>query len=163
MSSRTMLGLALYLENFADKIRFHESFPPYGYDGVRRALCHPGSKGCKTATKYAFNTSDAITNVLPLLNATHVFAQTGWMQKDIGCALAEIERTRGIRGFYITHTNTQMSATPKLGCGLTSSRVLDRVAATPPPYPRTWFWDNLHVLSILNEHYNDMLWHAIQD
>ena len=53
--------------------------------------------------------------------------------------------------------------TPKLGCGLTSSRVLDRVAATPPPYPRTWFWDNLHVLSILNEHYNDMLWHAIQD
>ena len=69
----------------------------------------------------------------------------------------------GIRGFYITHTNNQMSATPKLGCGLTSSRVLDRVAATPPPYPRTWFWDNLHVLSILNEHYNDMLWHAIQD
>jgi len=54
-------------------------------------------------------------------------------------------------------------STPKLGCGLTSSRVLDRVAATPPPYPRTWFWDNLHVLSILNEHYNDMLWHAIQD
>ena len=150
-----------YLENFADKIRFHEGFPPYGDHG--RAPCDPGSEGCNKPAKYAFNTSDAITNVLPLLKATHVFAQTGWMQKDIGCALAEIERTRGIRGFYITHTNTQMSATPKLGCGLTSSRVLDRVAATPPPYPRTWFWDNLHVLSILNEHYNDMLWHAIQD
>jgi hypothetical protein len=56
-----------------------------------------------------------------------------------------------------------LSATPKLGCGLNSSRVLDRLAATPRPYPRNWFWDGLHVISILNAHYNDLLLHAIQE
>ena len=148
-----------YLENFVDMVRFHPGFPPRGYHG--RAPCKAG--GCNTATNHVFNTEDTIANVLPRLNATHVFAQTGWKQDDIGCALAEIERTRGIRGFYITHTNEALSATPKLGCGLNSSRVLDRLAATTGPYPSYWFWDGLHVLSILNAHYNGLLLHAIQE
>ena len=148
-----------FLENFVDLVRFHHGFPPYGYNGS--APCDAGS--CGTKAKYAFNTADAIREVVPLLNATHVFAQTGWKQEDIGCSLVELERTRGIYGFYITHTGGNYGPAPKLGCGLGSARVLDRLSATSTtPFPRNWLWDKLHVLGILNQHYNELLLHAIQ-
>ena len=158
-----------FLENFVDLVRFHQGFPPYGYNG--RAPCDAGS--CGTKAKYAFNTADAVREVVPLLKATHVFAQTGWKHLeakegfnrtvlDIGCTLVELERTRGIRGFYITHTDGKKGPTPKLGCGLDSARVLDRLTATTTPFPRNWLWDKQHVLGILNQHYNELLLHAIQ-
>jgi len=125
---------------------------------ARDAFAPSEPAGCGKK-KHVFNTTDAISKVVPLLNATHLFAQTGWLQKDIGCALAELEQRHGIKGFYMTHPNALLSPTPALGCGLGASRILDRVVAAP--YPLTWFWDKLHALSILNRHFNELLLRAV--
>eukprot|EP00532_Pseudo-nitzschia_australis_P008102 CAMPEP_0168176172 /NCGR_PEP_ID=MMETSP0139_2-20121125/7607_1 /TAXON_ID=44445 /ORGANISM="Pseudo-nitzschia australis, Strain 10249 10 AB" /LENGTH=459 /DNA_ID=CAMNT_0008094795 /DNA_START=144 /DNA_END=1523 /DNA_ORIENTATION=- len=115
--------------------------------------CEPGNCGLENRTNvFEGNLNATLYDVVPKLNATHVFASSGWLFRDYSCHLKEFRKHHpNIQAYMITHP-TKFS-TAILKC---DSDLIDRSVVTlgVPPY---WFWDRGHVLGILNEEYNHRL------
>ena len=66
----------------------------------------------------------------------------------------------GLKAYYLTHPETKY-LTPALGCDA-KNRIFDRLSPATG-VPAHWFWDGLHVLSILNRHFNLMLLETVRE
>ncbi|KAL7521505.1 hypothetical protein ACHAWX_006182 [Stephanocyclus meneghinianus] len=155
----------VFLSNFVDTISMNENFPPYSpfYNQPKR--CHPGKCGRwgdgDSTDAWRGNLNATLWEVLPRLNATHVFVNLGWdrtfnHESEFSCALNKFATHHpGIKVTYMSHPRGKGAFfdAAALKC---SVDVLDRYTLTKN-VPRAWYWDELHVLSILNEEFNRQL------
>ena len=103
-----------------------------------------------------------------MLDATHVFINLGWehlfdinYQSEFSCLIRDFERQNPhIKVFLISHPAHRPwlmepgSFDPtQFKCDI---NVLDR-AVISKDVPAEWYWDNNHVLSILNEEFNHQM------
>ena len=105
-----------------------------------------------------------LRHILPRLNTTHAFVNVGWEKapgQEISCELQEFEESHPeIKTFMISNApyrnnveNPSVSFDPKsLKC---NSNFLDRTTMNKI-VPSAWYWDKVHVSSILNEAYNHL-------
>jgi hypothetical protein len=96
--------------------------------------------------------------MLSSLNATHVFANTGWTDTaSFACDLQHYGATTGVKTTFMTHfasLRKKDTIWPTLAC---NASVLDRITPTTG-IPSSWFvHDGVHALSIVNEEVNHML------
>jgi hypothetical protein len=169
-----------YLQNFQDSVKFHSEFPPlspyYPYSNNdtnttteegsdsnnNTSRCQPGF--CDHAPAIVLNTANTLLQMVPQLQPTHVFGQTGWKHhfgstpNTFGCILETFMlENPGVNAYAISHFwergAVRYNKVPLHGCNAT---VFDRVT---PSYlaPASWYWDKKHVLSILNEEMNHQL------
>jgi hypothetical protein len=167
---RTPFGEAnlIMLINYQNKIKMGADFPPFSSfdDDDSKKRCSPGSCGGENRTNsFIGNVIETLWNIVPQLHATHVFASLGWTgleskaQNGFSCALQEFGRKHpGIKVFLITHPLNRgakkvWNVKANLKCNVS---VMDRTTISTH-VPSKWYWDNLHVLSILNEEYNHQL------
>jgi len=143
-----------YLQNFEDTVKFHDGFPPFDIVGDRY---DPGC--CSGPPREVFSSIGVVQNISSRLNATHVFVSKGWTTPpDFACALTAARSSNvssKIKVELITHPalRNQKKHTPPQECDV---KVLNR-AAMSMHVPGDWFWDQLHVLSILNQEFNHLL------
>lgn len=161
----------IYLLNFRDLIRLNEKFPPYTPYAASPSSNSSTSTRCKTGecgngnrtNAFEGTLNETLWNVLPLLNATHAFVNMGWWPwpSDFSCELQEFQLHHPeIKTFLMTDPphvkhlgNTSATFDPKrLKCNIPNN-ILDRSTMTGN-VPRGWYWDKMHVYSILNEAYN---------
>jgi hypothetical protein len=114
-------------------------------------------------------------NILPQLNATHAFVNIGWTEMDdekltkqsaFSCALRYFDKHHSnIRTWFITpppskeyiSNTTNFFDIAKLEC---NCNVFDRTTMNKD-VPADWYFDNAHVLGVLNEEYNHQLIESI--
>jgi hypothetical protein len=151
----------IYLESFGDLIQMNEDYPPFtSFASTPTKRCKPGECGGVNRTNaFTGNLKETLWKILPRLNATHAFVNHGWSISDFSCELQEFERDHpDIKTFYFSHPAEQnyplaQFDAKSLKCG--DSNLLDRTIMNKN-VPRTWYWDNYHVLSILNKEYNHL-------
>jgi hypothetical protein len=169
----------IYLQNFQNYIRMNEQFPPYysSFDPPRinattttEERCNVGE--CSNGNRknvFQGDLKDTLWKILPRLNTTHAFVNLGWehlypmeAQSDFSCVIQDFERHHPeIKVYLISHPpDTTKISNPlesfdvtKLKCDI---KVLDRTSMSKN-VPLSWYWDSVHVLSILNEEYNHQL------
>lgn len=160
----------IFLDNHKDKISMNEDFPPYTpFYTTSNKRCIPGE--CGRAAEHEGDSVDAwssgdgglndILSILPSLNATHAFVNPGWeFARDPSCELNEFARKhRDIKVAYISNPpdlrpDRPIPADPtKMKCRVA---FLDRTTMSTG-VPESWYWNDLHVWSILNEEYNHQL------
>jgi len=157
----------IYLQSYQDLIRIHRGFPPFGGGpGFTESPCVPGY--CESVDDaYVGNLTSTLDTLIPLLGVTHAFVNLGWehlypfpSQSELSCDLLDVQtRHPGVTINLISHPpqrkrrNTKPPAYDSLKCGVD---VLDR---TSPTYkvPKRWYWDENHVLGVLNREYNQLL------
>jgi hypothetical protein len=138
-----------YLQNFQNSVRFHADFPPYSPFEKTEGRCLPGRCSRQAGEKV----------LLSGLNATHVFANTGWTDTaSFACDLQHYGATTGVEATFVTHFvsgGNETTIWPTLGCNVS---VLDRITPTTG-IPSSWLFGGaaLHALSIVNEEVNHML------
>lgn len=159
----------VYLNNFVNKITMNEDYPPFS-PFVSSKRCAPGYCGPLNRTDvFIGNLNDTLWNILPKLNTTHAFVSLGWehlhgfdSQSKFSCELQNFEKHHpGIKVFLISHppTRNHLSEPMKyfnatnLKCKI---GVLDRTI-TNANINSAWYWDNQHVLGIMNEEYNHQM------
>jgi hypothetical protein len=158
-----------YLQTFVGIVNFHSEFPPFSpYASYKDSLsitpprCQPGF--CSHPPSLILNATAALLEVVPKLQPTHVFAQEGWKHDEgdipqrFGCAVDAFERQNpGVKAFVISHPCIREQSSdfevPINGCNAT---VFDRRKLTAN-VPKTWYWDRLHLLSIVNQEFNHQL------
>lgn len=159
----------VYLQNFQNLVRIEQDYPPFApFETRAPQRCAPGTcSHDRRVNAFAGTLNETLSTVLPLLNATHALVNLGWefqfpFTRDEGrlsCDLRAFEgRHPGLAVDLITHV-------PKLGVLRTyeASRldcpgagVLNRWDIARG-VPRSWYWDPVHVLGILNEAFNHEL------
>ena len=155
----------IYLLNFLDSIQMSEESPPFSSFDSTPQRCKTGECGPGNRTNvFKGSLNDTIWNILPQLNTTHAFVNVGWKDdsvSDYSCMLQEFEHHHlDIKVHHINNPPTTRASRRNTferkmpQCN--SSDVLDRTI-TNTHLPPTWYWDNMHVLSILNEEYNHQL------
>lgn len=160
----------IYLQNFRNKITMSMDFPPFSPFNGSPKRCKSGECGAQNRTvAFEGNLSETVWNILPLLNATHAFVSLGWEhlfgfqeQSEYSCAIKSFENFHNNIKIYLSshppHVGNTINPTVafdakklKCDCGVLDRSKLSR------GIPRDWYWDSLHVLSILNEEYNHLL------
>mmetsp|Transcript_4174 Transcript_4174/g.7977 ORF Transcript_4174/g.7977 Transcript_4174/m.7977 type:complete len:473 (+) Transcript_4174:2423-3841(+) len=164
----------IYLQNFENYISMNGQFPPYSsFDSktmMGKGRCSVGE--CNDSSReiaFQGNLNDTLWQILPRLNTTHAFVNLGWehlfpfeMQSKFSCVIQEFERHHPDINIYLISHPPHVSAlsnplvsfdATKLKCDI---KVLDRTSMSKNA-PSNWYWDGLHVLSILNEEYNHQL------
>jgi hypothetical protein len=165
MSTRYGLITITYLQNYVRRVKFHTEFPPFSpYTSYEESIsmipprCQPGN--CSHPA-LDLGSIEALLDVVPKLQPTHVFAQDGWRHDngkiplEFGCAVEKFRRLNpGVQASVISHTHTRGQSsdvrTPPHGCNVS---VFDRRVLTEN-VPRSWYADNMHALSILNQEFN---------
>ena len=154
-----------YLQNFEDSVKFHAEFPPFAPldagNSTNNTRCQPGY--CSHPPILQLSTSETLLEIVPKLQVTHVFANTGWKYQDgaapqtLGCVLQKFRiENPTIAAFAVTHPWEQgaaMTQVPQHGC---DAAIFDRLTATVG-VPKSWYWDRIHSLSIVNQELNHML------
>jgi hypothetical protein len=160
----------IYLQSFRDEVKLNGDFPPYSSFGETVDRCAPGDcRDGKRNNIFKGSVNATMWEIVPLLNATHMFVNIGWEefyrmteQSSFSCELKSFaEQHPDIQVFLISHppqSNTLHNPSAKfnesnLACDI---RVLDRTSLNKN-VPLSWYWDINHVLSILNEEYNHRL------
>lgn len=145
-------------------------YPPFSSFTTEENRCKTGECGPGNRTDgFDGNVTETLWNILPRLNATHAFVNLGWeaiygfeAQSDFSCEMQEFERQHPSTQLYLMSHPPPKSVidnplasfdAKKLKCDV---GVLDR-SITNKNVPHSWYWDFLHVLSILNEEYNHLL------
>jgi len=166
----------IYLQNMNGVIKMSEDFPPYSpffYNNdntsstttttrCKPGKCARGEKGRGTNNAWAGDMNASLYEIIPKLNATHVFVNLGWdFRSDPSCLLNEFAKEHpSIKVTYISHpqgkTKTEVLHPMKTRLECDDVDVLDRTSMSLN-VPRSWFWDQAHVLSILNEEFNHQL------
>jgi len=161
----------IYLQNFIGEISLDQEYPPFsGFDTSSLKRCKTGE--CDDANRtvgFIGTLNSTLWNILPKLNTTHAFVNLGWDfkfgmedQSEFSCAMKEFERHfPAIKLFLISHPPMREGrASPKTAFDATKLKcdinVLDRTSITKN-VPQNWYWDQAHVLSILNEEYNHQM------
>ena len=160
----------IYLQNFKNLIRLSQHHPPFAFSSKSASRCKTGECGKGNRTDaFQGDLNATLWNVLPRLNTTHAFINLGWehvagfqKQSDFSCMMRDFERHfPDIRLFLISHPPSKRNLNSpvahfdatKLKC---DANVLDRTIVNKN-VPRDWYWDDQHVLSILNEEYNHQM------
>jgi len=158
----------VFLQNYRNSIKIDKDFPPFS-PFVSHSLerCAPGT--CSPDNRndaFSGNLPLTLWTILPLLNASHAFVSLGWshlfgfeQEKEFSCTIKEFEEHHPhIKVDLISHVphrgnQKDVFDTKQLKCPI---GVLDRFISSNnvPPF---WYWDNMHVLGILNEEYNHQL------
>jgi hypothetical protein len=143
-----------YLQAFVDKAGIHADFPPHAPYNVQ-GRCEPGN--CTGPSQEPANTLTFLNQTLPLLNATHVFVQPGWtIHPDFPCRLDEFARAHSsIDMYFAPHPLSRDNPSPSQH-NCTNVRTYDREPPTQN-IPKDWYWDRVHVLSIVNQEFNHLL------
>lgn len=168
----------VYLSSMLDKVDMNFDFPPFSSflppprGSINRCLVgecsHENRKNIFTG-----NVNETLWSILPVLKATHAFVSYGWersnesqAQSNFSCILNEFERQHpSIKTFLLStpprrheRSNlTEMFDVSKLKC---SCGVLDR-SIVNKDVPYDWYFDDVHVLGILNEEYNHLMVESI--
>ena len=170
-TTRTPYGYVnlIYLQSYQDLIRIHRGFPPFaaGPGFTTEPPCVPGY--CDSLDDaYVGNLTSTLDTLIPLLGVTHAFVNLGWehlypafpSQSELSCDLLEVQtRHPGVRIHLISHPpqrkrrNIKHPTYELLKCGVD---VLDRTSLTYQ-VPKRWYWDENHVLGVLNREYNHLL------
>ncbi len=142
-----------FLQSWHAAIGFHASFPPFNWN-ASSIECAPGY--CDAAPTL-LSMRDALDEIVPRLNATHVFVNSGWENLDMGCLVSRFAaRNPGVEAYAMSNPDERShpsAAAPPLGCG---ARLFDRRAATRD-LPTSLYWDGLHILSSANEELNHLM------
>ena len=157
----------IHLENIQDRVSMNEDYPPYQpFYWTSSKRCKPGECGRlghgDAKDKWVGNLNASLYDIIPLLNATHVFANPGWdWERDISCMLREFaNHHKNIKVAYLSHPRPmslytlKMLDPTKMECNEVDT--IDRTTMTLN-VPQTWYVDNLHVWSILNEEFNHQM------
>ena len=151
----------IYLQTYHDFIRMNADFPPFTSLMSARQRCKPGECGGARSDSFEGDVNETLWKILPRLDATHVFVNDGWPARDISCELQNFERHHPkIKAVMVSHPpevsqigNPLSQFDPKsMKC---DSDLLDRTTMNKN-VPLSWYWDDVHVLSILNEAYNHL-------
>ena len=115
-----------------------------------------------------YNATQVILEIIPKMKPTHVYANTGWSEKDISCFLVGLRypfKTAYITGIYrfaALNQNNEYSFPPQnplpttvLACKNVS--VFDRYEITKNVEKSMLYSDDFHVLSTVNEEMNHLL------
>jgi hypothetical protein len=158
-----------YLQSFMDFIYFGKLFPPFIIStdnittSVKNERCTPGT----CIPKREITTT--VENSFPILfqfNLTHLFVNTGWIEKDIGCLLTEFEHKTGVLSYEISHLSWLGKRTggiiPPFISGdyipqSCQAKVFDRYTPTLYMRPEQYSHDRIHVLGSGNEELNHLL------
>ena len=165
----------IYLQSFVDKVTMNQDFPPYSSflpDGTNKNRCEVGDcSPNKRTVVFTGTVNDTVWNILPRLNTTHAFVNFGWREEDDEKQTKQSAISCTLKDFNKHHSNimTQLITTPpskeyisntanyfdisKLEC---NCNVFDRTTMTKD-VPLDWYFDNVHVLGVLNEEYNHRL------
>ena len=149
----------VYLQNFENLIRLTKDFPPFqSFDALAR--CDPGWCDPRQSTMaYSGDLNSTLWTILPKLNTTHAFVSLGWDisgLSDFSCLTQKFsERYPNINVYIITHPPGPAGEPLNVTTFKCQVNVLDRSQLTN--VPPSWYWDDLHVLSIMNEEYNHQL------
>lgn len=155
----------VYLMNLVDRVRLNEGYPPFLSYDVNDERCKTGE--CDNGhwtNAFVGDTNATMWEILPRLNATHAFVSLGWpdpfpfkAQSDFACKMERFMREHlNVKLSLITHPpkyeerKKKSFDSDKLKCDVD---VLDR-SALSLSVPPSWYWDNMHVLLILNQEYN---------
>jgi len=175
----------VYLQHFG-RIHMNKQYPPlrpFSLPMNDTGRCKPGEcDGESRVDAFQGSLKETMWTILPMLNATHAFVNEGWAEMDVpianlnthsalSCAITEFQIAHpDIEVNLITHIPSRVYPSQRSGYtsqtnGGSSSfaermkcpiRILDRFHAAEN-VPDSWYFDNLHVLSILNEEYNHEL------
>lgn len=156
----------VYLQSFRNSIQIDKKFPPFSDSYFPNdSQCRVGECGKKNRTNaFEGNLNKTLWKGLPKLKATHAFVHVGWddlpsVLSLLSCMLEEFQLQHpDIRVFLISHPYSYKAGSvtfdPRdLKC---KCNVLDRFAMSKNA-PRSWYWDKMHSLSILNEEFNHQL------
>ena len=158
-----------FLSSFIDLVKFHDAFPPLSWEpkpGHTPTFCKPGN--CSHPASVSLTTGEALLEMVPKLNPTHVFANTGWQHnhgdnsEKFGCVLEKFRlENPGVEAFAMSHlwprSPSRKAKLQPHGCNI---KVLDRFTPTLG-VPKTWYVDKIHALSIVNQELNHILLDAI--
>ena len=154
----------IYLNNCLGAVVMNEEYPPFVnfYEA-------PKHSDDNQIHELKGDVNETMWNILPKLGTTHAFVSLGWesltsfdVVSEFSCSIREFERHHpGIKVYLITHPPARQNIgnpstvfdMKKLKC---DSDVLDRTIMNKN-VPYSWYWDSVHVLSILNEEYNHRL------
>jgi hypothetical protein len=145
-------------------VPMNEEYPPFvKFEDAPKQRIFP------TVGKWEnINVNNTLWNILPKLNASHAFINLGWEWlttiddiSELCCSIREFERHHpSIKVYFITSPPSRPTLSidhpwnmEELKC---ECDVLDRTVMNKN-VPGAWYWDDLHVLSILNEEYNHRL------
>ena len=146
----------------------NEDYPPFSSFADTSKRCKTGECGPGNRTDdFQGNLNEIIWNILPQLHTTHAFVNVGWKDAehpDYFCTVQEFEHHHpDIKlHHHITNPPTRAESRSKPSVAFETKMlqcdndVLDRTI-TNTHIPTTWYWDNVHVLSIMNEEYNHQL------
>lgn len=161
----------VYLQNFQNQVRLNTAYPPFSSFSAADDRCKPGECGDINRTNaFDGDTNATLWEILPRLNTTHALINLGWehlfplqAQSDFTCRMEDFMLMHpNIKLHLISHPTERRFASQnvlqwfdrsKLRCNV---EVLDR-SILSQGVPPTWYWDNMHPLSILNEEYNNRL------
>jgi len=173
VEQRTSFGTTrlIYLQNFLNNIRMGSNFPPFtDHFSEPKERCRVGECGQENRTNlFKGNVNATMWNMLPRLNATHAFVQLGWDHRfglaeksKFSCTLQKFQQDHPDLLVSLISNPPPVSSrnesamesdSDRLGCKVP---ILDRTKPTMG-VPQDWYWDRLHVLSILNEEYNHQM------
>ena len=151
-------------------LRMNQDFPPFTpYYTTSDTRCEPGACGRAeqgegdSINAWTGSLIEGVNTIVPMLGATHLLVNAGWdWERDISCDLAEFAKQHPeIKVSYLSHPldikegkwkNNMLDPT-NMECQID---YLDRTTISSN-VPESWYWNNLHVLSILNEEFNHQL------
>jgi len=188
LQRQTPFGLIrlTYLQYFgaAAGISVHRDFPPFRdfHTAKHGDHCHPGECSAQTPR---MRLDKSLDDIVAKMEPTHLFVQTGWVEKNIGCLLALFEQKHsGVQAWVMTRPCEQGTSCPygkptvvaplysansnvsahAMHCNVhpqgCNAKVFDRFTSSSG-VPQHWYFDNMHVLSILNQVFNHDLIDAI--
>ena len=159
----------LTLYHSIDLKRMNQDFPPFSPfsdNTISSKRCTPGECGRAkshdgdSVDAWSGNLNEALETMVPMLNATHVFVNPGWeFGRDISCELNTFAKSHpNIEVSYMsnpldTSGKVKMLDPTSMECQI---GYLDRTTISSN-VPFHWYWNELHVLSILNEEFNHQL------
>jgi len=168
----------MFLWNANDKIGINEDFPPFASFSTTddaKTRCVPGECG-RAVHLEGVNTNafegtliETMEHILPLLNATHAFVNPGWeFDYDPSCVLEEYITKQQEKGPFEEQLKVAYISNPpdkwpghrynevdprNMKCNID---YLDRTTMATG-VPREWYFDKMHVYSLLNEEFNHRL------
>ena len=160
----------IFLQNFQNEISMNADYPPFSTFTGTKNRCKTGECGWQNRSiSFKGNLNETLWNILPLLNTTHAFVNLGWEfmfgfqnQSRISCELRVFEKlNKNVKLHLLSHPPiTRNTIDPTVSFDATKlecdCNVLDR-SVLSTGVPHEWYWDQGHVLSILNEEYNHQL------
>jgi len=166
----------VYLSAQIGIVDINHDFPPFSsFNSTSR--CEPGDCSPDNRNSFTGDVNTTLWEILPRLNTTHAFINLGWEHKypftnqsDFTCVMEKfMQKHPTIKLHLISHPPTVLNVQSplkmfnpnELKCKVD---VLDRTTVnknvpitSEGSFHASWYYDSVHVISILNEEYNHQL------